>query len=79
MMNAKNKLRNTLISKLDSLSTEKLTEIENLLCKIEKEAHHKESTIKLAGSWKDMDSLFFNEMTEKLHEIRASDRQNSFM
>jgi len=74
-MNVKNKLRNSLVRKLQQLSTDKLTEINNLLGKIESQLKSKDKTLKLAGTWKDLDDSFFNEMTEKLHDNRANDRQ----
>jgi hypothetical protein len=41
---------------------------------MERQTKSKEKTLKLAGTWKDLDDSFFNEMTEKLHEKRANDR-----
>lgn len=52
-----------------------MTEINNLLNKIESQIKSKEKTLNLAGTWKDLDDSFFNEMTEKLHNKRADDRQ----
>jgi len=74
-MNVKNRLRNTLVRKLQQLSTDKLTEINNLLSKIENQLKSKDKTLKLAGTWKDLDDNFFIEMTEKLHDNRADERQ----
>jgi len=74
-MNVKNRLRNSLVRKLQQLSADKLTEINNLLSKIESQLKSKDKTLKLAGAWKDLDDSFFNEITEKLHDNRANDRQ----
>lgn len=74
-MNVRNKLRNTLIRRLQQLSADKLNEINNLLGKIESQLKSKDKTLKLAGTWKDLDDDFFIEMTEKLHNNRANDRQ----
>ena len=74
-MTVKNRLRNNLIRKIQQLSTDKLTEINNLLGKIENQFKSKEKTLKLAGSWKDMDEYIFINLTEKLHDNRAKDRQ----
>ncbi len=74
-MTVKNRLRNNLIRKIQQLSTDKLTEINNLLGKIENQFKSKEKTLKLAGSWKDMDEDIFINLTEKLHDNRAKDRQ----
>lgn len=74
-MNVKNRLRNSLVRKLQQLSAEKLSEINNLLSKIESQIKSKDKTLKLAGTWKDLDYSFYHEMTEKLHDNRANDRQ----
>lgn len=74
-MNVKNRLRNSLVRKIQQLSADKLTEINNLFSKIESQLKSKDKTLKLAGAWKDLDESFFNEMTEKLHDNRANDRQ----
>jgi hypothetical protein len=74
-MTAKNKLRNKLMRKVQHLSTDKLTEIDNLLSKIEDQFKSKEKTLKLAGAWKDLNEDIFTELTENLHNNRANDRQ----
>jgi hypothetical protein len=74
-MNIKNKLRNNLVRKLQQLSADKLAEVSNLLSKIENQFKSKDKTLNLAGTWKDLDDSFFNEMTDKLHDSRANDRQ----
>jgi hypothetical protein len=74
-MNVKNRLRNSLVRKLQQLSTDKLTEINNLVSKIESQLKSKDKTLELAGTWKDLDDNFFIEMTEQLHDNRAKDRQ----
>ncbi len=74
-MDIKNKLRNNLIRKIQRLSMDKLTEISDLLSKIENQFKSKEKTLKLAGSWKDLDKDVFNNLTEELHDNRSKDRQ----
>jgi hypothetical protein len=74
-MNIKSRLRNTLVRKIQRLSTEKLTELSNLLGKIESQIQSKEKTLKLAGSWKNLDDDFFENLTKNLHETRSKDRQ----
>ncbi len=74
-MDIKNKLRNNLIRKIQQLSTDKLTEITNLLSKIENQFKSKDKTLKLAGTWKDLDKDVFDELTVKLHDNRTNDRQ----
>lgn len=74
-MDLKNRLRNNLIRKIQQLSTDKLTEITNLLSKIENQFKSKDKTLTLAGSWKDLDIELFSDLTERLHDHRANDRQ----
>lgn len=74
-MDVKNKLRNILIRKIQQLSTDKLNEINNLLNKIGNQFKSKEKTLTLAGTWKELDNDLFIDLTEKLHDNRANDRQ----
>lgn len=74
-MDAKNRLRNNLIRKIQRLSADKLTEITDLLSKIENRFKSKEKTLKLAGTWKDLGDDMFIDLTERLHDNRAKDRQ----
>lgn len=74
-MDVTNRLRNSLIRRLERLSADKLSEINNLLGQIESQTKTKDKTLKLAGTWKDLDDDFFTEMTENLHDNRARDRQ----
>jgi hypothetical protein len=74
-MTLENKLKNTLIRKIQRLSADKLTEVNSLLGKLENQFKSKEKTLKLAGSWKDLSQDFFVELTENLHTNRAKDRQ----
>jgi hypothetical protein len=73
-MTMKNRLRNGLIRKVQKLPMEKLTEITNLLEKIENQVKSKEKTLALAGAWKDLNEEIFVELTDKLHINRANDR-----
>ncbi len=75
-MDVKKRLRNNLIRKIQQLSTDKLTEMSNLLSKIENQFRSKDKTLKLAGTWKDLGDDILIDLTEKLHERRAKDRQN---
>lgn len=73
-MNVKHRLRNKLARRLQQLSADKLTEINDLLGKIEGQLKSQDNTLKLAGAWKDLDDNFFAEVTERLHDNRANDR-----
>lgn len=74
-MDVKKKLRNNLINRIQQLSADKLTEISDLLSKVEDQLKSKDKTLQLAGIWKDMDEDLFINLTEKLHENRGKDRQ----
>ena len=74
-MDVKNRLRNNLIRKIQQLSIDKLTEITGLLSKIEIQFKSKDKTLKLAGTWKDLDDDIVIDLTERLHDNRAKDRR----
>lgn len=74
-MNLKNKLRNSLLRKIERLSPDKLTEVNELLSKIENQLKSKEKTLALAGSWKEMGDELFADLTEKLHNNRTNDKR----
>ncbi len=74
-MDVTNRLRNNLIRKIQRLSVDKLTEVTNLLNKIENQFKSKDKTLRLAGTWKDLDDSTFADLTEKLKDNRAKDRQ----
>jgi hypothetical protein len=61
--------------KVQKLSADKLTEINNLLGKMENQFESKEKTLKLAGVWKDLSEDVFTDLIENLHTNRAKDRQ----
>lgn len=74
-MKVKIRLRNSLIHKIQHLSTDKLKEVINMLNKIESDFKSKNITLQFAGSWKEMNEDFIIDMTEKLHENRSKDRE----
>ncbi len=74
-MDVKNRLRNNLIRKINQLSTDKLTEMTNLLGKMEIQFKSKDKTLKLAGTWEDIDNDILMDLTKNLHSNRAKDRQ----
>jgi hypothetical protein len=74
-MNVKNRLKNNLVRKIQMLSTDKLTEVDRFLGKFEEQLKSKEKTLSMAGLWKNLDSDFFMDLTDKLHDLRINDRQ----
>lgn len=73
-MTSKNKLKNNLIRIIQSLPADKLEEVSRLLGKIENQINGKERTLNLAGTWINIDDDLFNDLTENLHNNRASER-----
>jgi hypothetical protein len=76
-MDAKNKLKNNLIRKIQKLSSDKLFELSALIDKIEMDIKSKDKTLSLAGSWSNIDDEIFKDLTEDLHNSRLDDRQFS--
>jgi hypothetical protein len=74
-MTVKDRLRNNLIRRIQRLSADKLTEVNDLLGNLEKRFKSKDKTLNMAGSWKDLGGDFFVDLTEKLHDNRANDRK----
>lgn len=74
-MHSINKIRNSIITKIQHLSPDKLKQVDNLLNEIEDKPTAKEKTLQLAGSWKDLDEEIFNDLTTNLHVNRVNDRQ----
>ncbi len=74
-MNVRHRLKNKLVRKIQQLSSDKLSEVERLLNKIEENTKSKEFTLKMAGRWREMDSDLFDELTLNLHFNRGNDRQ----
>jgi len=76
-MESQSRLRNSLIRKIERLSKRKLQELSDFLSGIEREMNSKNETLKLAGSWKDLDDELFRDLTANLHQHRSKDRQIS--
>lgn len=74
-MRSQSRLRNSLIRKIQRLSVRKLQELGDFLSGIESEMNSKNKTLKLAGSWKDMEDELLKDLTENLHTNRSKDRQ----
>ena len=74
-MDSKDKLRNKLVQKIQQLPADKLIQVNELLDEIEAQANSKHETLKLAGSWKDIDEELFSDLTSNLHHNRNNDRQ----
>ena len=64
-----------MVRTIQRLSTEKLNEITKLLNRIKQPLKSKEKTLQLAGTWKELNDELFSDLTEKLHNNRANDRQ----
>lgn len=63
-------LKNKIIDWINSLSYEKLLDLEQFLGQLETKNSTKESLLSLAGAWKDMDEEVFKDLTENLPHLR---------
>ena len=67
------KILNDIINKLNNLPENKLLEVLNYVESIENITETQAFFLSFAGSWKDLDSSLFIELTEGLHEKRNND------
>jgi hypothetical protein len=74
MMSTKEKLTDRLISIIQELPLSKLIELSMFIKKFKSYKKSKESTLKMAGAWKDLDQDLFLDLTDRLHDRRANDR-----
>src|SRR5689334_6853623 len=75
-MRGEEKLRNYLISMIQELPMNKLTELSLFLKKITGgNKKSREKTLNMAGVWNDLDEELFLDLTERLHVHRLNDRQ----
>jgi len=72
-MNLQNKLRNSLIRKIQKLSAEKLRELSKQVS-INESNSNREITLALAGSWNNLSEDIFQDFTSNLHQKRSIDR-----
>jgi len=70
MKDTNNKLKDKIIKRIDSLSQDKLKNIDEFIDKLEKEKASKEKILSFAGAWKDLDEETFQDLTENLHSKR---------
>jgi hypothetical protein len=73
-MDAEEKLRAHLISIVQELPMDKLTEFNALLEKIGAHQTSRERTLSMAGVWSELDEDLFSDLTEHLHDRRSNDR-----
>jgi hypothetical protein len=74
-MKVQDKLRNSLIRKIQKLPSDKLSEVSKLFGQIERDFKSKKQTLAMAGSWKNIDAEVFTHLTDNLHKNRIEDRQ----
>ncbi len=66
----KDKLKDKIINRINSLSRDKLKNIDEFIDKLEIEHHSKQKVLSFAGMWKDLDDETFQDLTEHLHTKR---------
>lgn len=67
--------RQQILSRINRMSMDKLTELEDFLSKLEKGINKKSKNLSFAGSWQDMDESLFSEFTDELISKRESNRR----
>ena len=71
-MNAKQKLTNSIISKIQNLSEKRLRQMYKLLT-LSNKIQTKKKQLQFAGSWEELDNTLLNDLTYKLHLKRQKD------
>jgi hypothetical protein len=66
----KDKLKDKIINRINSLSRDKLKNIDEFIDKLENERHSKQEVLTYAGVWKDLEEETFQDLTEHLHAKR---------
>jgi hypothetical protein len=71
-------IKDKIIRKVNRLSHDKLKSIDTFIDKMENENSNKDEILSFAGSWKEFDDEFIEELTVKLPEKRKKDK-NRFL
>ncbi|MBN2135614.1 MAG: hypothetical protein JW737_07790 [Acidobacteria bacterium] len=72
MAEVKNKIKDTLIKRINSLSRDKLKNLEDFINQLESEKNTRDEILSFAGSLKNMDMDFFKDLTDDLHVNRET-------
>lgn len=72
MAETKNKIKNKLIKRINSMSSDKLKNLEDFMNQLESEKNTRDEIISFAGALKNMDPEFFRDLTDDLHSNRKA-------
>ena len=72
MAEAKNKIKDTLIKRINSMSKDKLKNLEDFINQLESEKNTRDEILSFAGSLKNMEMDFFKDLTDDLHANRKA-------
>lgn len=70
MNTSSEELKVKIIERINTLSTDKLKNVDEFINQLEVETDHTQKTLSFAGAWKDMDEELFKDLTDKLHTNR---------
>jgi len=76
-MTTETKIRNRILKRIERISSEQLSELDEYLKKLEKQAKKKKKVLSYAGVWKDIDENIFREFTEELVVRRQENKRRS--
>lgn len=67
-MNAsKDRLKDKVIDRVNTMSLDKLENIDKFIDELENNEHSRRKILSFAGAWKDMDEETFHDLTKHLH------------
>jgi hypothetical protein len=70
-MIAETQMRQQIFRKVRRISSDKLTELDSFLSKLEQSTDKPSQTLSFAGSWNNIDNSAFDELTENLISNRS--------
>jgi hypothetical protein len=76
-MTTETKIRNRILKRIERISSEQLSALDEYLKKLEKQATKKKKVLSYAGVWKDLDENIFREFTEELVVRRQENKRRS--
>jgi len=76
-MTTETKIRNRILKRIERISSEQLSALNEYLKKLEKQEKKKKKVLSYAGVWKDIDENIFREFTEELVVRRQENKRRS--
>jgi hypothetical protein len=72
MTETKNKIKDKLIKRINSMSSDKLRNLEDFMNQLESEKNTGDEILSFAGALKNMDPEFFRDLIDDLHSNRKA-------